>query len=169
MVHHTERAPCRTLQTPGRARFTGRSDTRASRSLGSISKVNRIGQNRAESTRGRKEGAVTTDSVYVSIRRSWQKTHLGSEPAGVEGTWRGRTQLSEQAGGQPGLVQVQPGPASGTARSGPLCALPLLTIQGRQEVEEGMDVKEAAEHTGLCLPRLQRGHRGGRNPRGSLH
>lgn len=105
----------------------------------------------------------------MSIHRSWQRTHLGSEPAGADGTWRGRTQLSEQAGGRPGLVLVQPGPASGTARSGPLCALPLLTTQRHQEVEEGTDVKEAAEHTGLCLPWLQQGHRGGRNPRGSLH
>lgn len=118
---------------------------------------------------GRKEGIITMDSMYVSIHRSWQRKHLGSEPGGAEGTWRATHSSQSRVGGGPGLIQVQPGPASGTARSSPLCALPLLTIWGCQEVEEGTDVKKAAEHTGLCLPRLQWGHHGSRNPRGSLH
>ena len=169
MVHHSKRRPCRTLQTPGRAQFTGSSDTWASRSLCSISKANGIGQKGGQRAHRRKEGIITMDSMYVSIHRSWQRKPLGSEPGGAEGTWRATHSSQSRVGGGPGLIQVQPGPASGTARSSPLCALPLLTIWGCQEVEEGTDVKKAAEHTGLCLPRLQRGHHGSRNPRGSLH
>lgn len=83
--------------------------------------------------------------------------------------WQATHSSQGRLGGGPGLMQVQPGLASGTAHSSHLCARPLLTIRGCQEVEEGMDVNEAAEHTSLCLPRLQWGHHGSRNPRGSLH
>ena len=82
----------------------------------------------------------------------------------------GHTQLSGQAGGRPWAHAgaARPGIGNRSLQS-PLCPASLLTIRGCQEVEEGMDVNEAAEHTSLCLPRLQWGHHGSRNPRGSLH